>query len=178
MINRLIRRISGQFQAPDEENALLTLYRHRYEIALREERYDSALVFLDRMLEVRPRSLETRMTRARLFEILGNTRRAIDAYLRLLPFAELEDPAAASIVRTSLERLLGGHQNAAGASPGTISTELTEAAPGPVSQIEETGILETESQNPFPAGTIAQSSFVSKESPEDAAVFSPERRTA
>ncbi len=189
MINQILRRISGQVPIQDEQSALVALYHRRYEIALFEERYDSAMVFLDRILEVQPRRLETRISRARLFETIGNSRRAIDAYLRVLPFAEQEDPAAASIVRESLDRLLG-NQKTTGSSEGTISTDETAEESSPSILTEPTVTLPTESQNPFPAGTIAHAEEtrpvgVPNENPpgrstdsEPEAIFSPERRTA
>ena len=107
MIDRLIRRVSGSFRAPlAADDAVIDLYRQRYEIAVTEERWDSALVFLDRILELRPKSMEIRALRAELIERSGDRSRAVDAYLRLLPWAEQENPEVGRRVREALDRLL------------------------------------------------------------------------
>lgn len=172
MIRQILRRFSGQYQIPAEEEALVDLYWKRYEIALFEERFDSALVFLERILELRPRSIETRIARARLFELSGDTRRALDAWLRLLPLAQCEHPLAAEEIRKAIDALIGTGetaQNVTGSSEGTTST--VETSPASLDSISsaEMVTLPTESQYPFPAGQMPT------ESPRSPSTVDPAR---
>lgn len=185
MITRLLRRISGQFDPVSEEEALLALYRRRVEIALSEQRFDAALVFLDRMLEVRPREISLRLERALLLESAGQAARALDAYLRLLPRAQQVAPEAALAIRAGIDRLTGGAgQKTNGSEDGTSETDSTAAASAPPIQSPVSETRPGESQNGFPAG-ITASEEIEVRTAEVAgcddggsAIFSPERLTA
>ncbi len=71
MIEKLFRSLRTPFHATGREEVTLeeevSLYRHRAELALKEERWLDALVFLAKILRLNPYDLAARMTVARTY---------------------------------------------------------------------------------------------------------------
>ena len=71
MIEKLFRSFRSPFSATSREDFTLeeevALYRHRAEVALEEERYSDALVFLAKILRLNPYDLQARMTVAHTY---------------------------------------------------------------------------------------------------------------
>jgi len=71
MIEKLFRSFRTPFGASGREDFTLeeevALYRHRAEVALEEERYSDALVFLAKILRLNPYDLQARMTVAHTY---------------------------------------------------------------------------------------------------------------
>jgi tetratricopeptide (TPR) repeat protein len=71
MIEKLFRSFRSPFGATSREDFTLeeevALYRHRAEVALEEERYSDALVFLAKILRLNPYDLQARTTVAHTY---------------------------------------------------------------------------------------------------------------
>ena len=76
MIEKLFRSFRSPFSATSREDFTLeeevALYRHRAEVALEEERYNDALVFLAKILRLNPYDLQARMTVAHTYHYALN----------------------------------------------------------------------------------------------------------
>jgi len=86
--NRLLSAIRnylpGAWIAP-KNNELITLYRLRYRMALEEMKYDSALIFLNKILELDPINAEAKLCKGEIYHrCLQDYSRAIEQYNKVL----------------------------------------------------------------------------------------------
>ncbi len=86
--NRLLSAIRnclpGAWIAPTN-NELITLYRMRYRMALEEQKYDSALIFLNKILEIDPLNAEAKLCKGEIYHrCLQDYGRAIEQYNKVL----------------------------------------------------------------------------------------------
>jgi tetratricopeptide (TPR) repeat protein len=66
-------------------NELITLYRLRYRMAMEEEKYDTALIFLNKILELDPMNLEAKLCKGEVYHrCLGDYSRAIEQYNKVI----------------------------------------------------------------------------------------------
>ena len=86
--NRLLSTIRnylpGAWIAP-KNNELIALYRLRYRMALEEQKYDSALIFLNKILELDPVNAEAKLCKGEIYHrCLQDYTKAIDQYSKVL----------------------------------------------------------------------------------------------
>ena len=86
--NRLLSTIRnylpGAWIAP-KNNELITLYRMRYRMALEERKYDAALIFLNKILELDPLNAEAKMCKGEIYHrCLQDYGKAIEQYNKVL----------------------------------------------------------------------------------------------
>ena len=68
-----------------KQNELVTLYRLRYKIAMEEEKYDTAMIFLNKILELEPMNVEAKLCKGEIYHrCLGNYPAAIDLYNKVI----------------------------------------------------------------------------------------------
>ena len=100
--NRLLSTIRnylpGAWIAP-KNNELITLYRLRYRMALEEQKYDAALIFLNKILELDPLNAEAKLCKGEIYHrCLQDYARAIEQYNKVLRITgeqrERSDPPA------------------------------------------------------------------------------------
>lgn len=85
-------RLPGAWFSPSPEE-LISLYRLRYRMALEEKKFDTALVFLNRILEVDSRHWEARLLKAELYHRhLSDFSSALDQYNKLIRLSPKEQP--------------------------------------------------------------------------------------
>lgn len=89
-------------------NELISLYRLRYRVALEEERYDTAMIFLNKILEVDPLNLEAKLCIAEIYHRhLGDLGRAVDQYNKVIRLsATSSDDTIHRRARSSLNEIL------------------------------------------------------------------------
>lgn len=76
--------LPGAWLSPAPEE-LVSLYRLRYKMALEEQKYDAALIFLNKILEVDPSNVEAKLCIAELYHRhLGDLGRAVDHYNKVI----------------------------------------------------------------------------------------------
>lgn len=64
---------------------LITLYRLRYRMALDEEKYDTAMIFLNKILELDPMNLEAKLSKGEVYHrCLGDYSLAIEHYNKVI----------------------------------------------------------------------------------------------
>ncbi len=76
--------LPGAWVSPSPQD-LISLYRLRYRMALEEEKYDAALIFLNKILEVDPMNSEAKLCVAELYHRhLGDLGRAVEQYNKVI----------------------------------------------------------------------------------------------
>jgi len=86
--NRLLATLRhylpGAWIAP-KNNELITLYRLRYRMALDEQKYDTALIFLNKILELEPLNAEAKLCKGEIYHrYLQDYTKAIEQYNKVL----------------------------------------------------------------------------------------------
>ena len=86
--NRLLSTIRnylpGAWIAP-KNNELITLYRMRYRMALEEQKYDAALIFLNKILELDPVNVEAKLCKGDIYHrFLQDYPKAIEQYNKVI----------------------------------------------------------------------------------------------
>jgi tetratricopeptide (TPR) repeat protein len=86
---------------------LIALYRLRYRIALDEGKFDSALIFLDKILEVEPANAEAKLLKGELYHRhLRDYGRAVETYSRVIRVANERDREISNRARAGLTELM------------------------------------------------------------------------
>jgi tetratricopeptide (TPR) repeat protein len=80
LLSALLTCLPGAWIDP-KISELISLYRLRYRIALEEERYDSAMIFLNKILEVDPMNAEAKLCKGDIYHrCLADYPKAIEQY--------------------------------------------------------------------------------------------------
>ncbi len=66
LLSTLLTYVPGAWIEP-RDNELISLYRLRYRIALDEQRYDSAMIFLNKILELDPVNVEAKLCKGEIY---------------------------------------------------------------------------------------------------------------
>src|SRR5213080_3647075 len=84
LISTIRSYLPGAWIAP-KNNELITLYRLRYKMALEEQKYDTALIFLNKILELDPMNAEAKLCKGEIYHHgLRDYPRAIEQYNKVL----------------------------------------------------------------------------------------------
>ena len=86
--NRLLSTIRtvlpGAWIEP-RNNELVALYRLRYKMAMEEEKYDTAMIFLNKILELDPMNVEAKLCKGEIYHrCLGDYALAIEQYNKVI----------------------------------------------------------------------------------------------
>ena len=83
-LSTLFRHLPGAWIDP-KENELISLYRLRYKMALEEQKVDTALIFLNKILELDPADIEAKFCKGDIYHrCLHDYPKAIDIYNKVL----------------------------------------------------------------------------------------------
>lgn len=83
-LSTLLTYLPGAWIDP-KNNELITLYRLRYRMAMEEEKYDTAMIFLNKILELDSLNLEAKLCKADIYHrCLGDYPRAIEHYNKVI----------------------------------------------------------------------------------------------
>jgi tetratricopeptide (TPR) repeat protein len=84
LLSTLLTYLPGAWIDP-KNNELVSLYRLRYKIAMEEHRYDSAMIFLNKILEIDPLNLEAKLCKGDIYHrCLGDYPKAIEQYNKVM----------------------------------------------------------------------------------------------
>ena len=84
LLSTLLTYLPGAWIDP-RNNELITLYRLRYRMAMEEEKYDTAMIFLNKILELDPMNLEAKLCKGDIYHrCLGEYDRAIEQYNKVI----------------------------------------------------------------------------------------------
>ena len=76
--------LPGAFIDP-KQSELITLYRLRYKIAMEEEKYDTAMIFLNKILELEPMNVEAKLCKGEIYHrCLNDYTKAIEQYNKVI----------------------------------------------------------------------------------------------
>jgi len=85
--NRLLSTIRnylpGAWIAP-KNNELIALYRLRYRMALEEQKYDAALIFLNKILELDPLNAEAKLCKGDIYHRCRDYSKASEQYNKVM----------------------------------------------------------------------------------------------
>jgi tetratricopeptide (TPR) repeat protein len=87
---------------------LLSLYRLRYRMAMDEEKYDTAMIFLNKILELDPANLEAKLCKGEIYHrCLGDYSSAIEQYNKVIRLsANGTDDAVNSRARAAMSEIM------------------------------------------------------------------------
>ena len=84
LLSTLLTYLPGAWIDP-QNNELVTLYRLRYRMAMEEQKYDTAMIFLNKILELDPMNLEAKLCKGEIYHrCLGDYPRAIEQYNKVI----------------------------------------------------------------------------------------------
>jgi tetratricopeptide (TPR) repeat protein len=83
-ISTLLTYLPGAWIDP-KNNELITLYRLRYKMALEEEKFDTAMIFLNKILELDPMNAEAKLCKGEIYHrCLADYPKAIEQYNKVI----------------------------------------------------------------------------------------------
>src|SRR5512142_1423140 len=83
LLSALLTYLPGAWIDP-KTNELISLYRLRYRIALEEQRYDTAMIFLNKILEVDPMNVEAKLCKGDIYHRIADYPKAIEQYNKVI----------------------------------------------------------------------------------------------
>jgi tetratricopeptide (TPR) repeat protein len=84
LLSTLRTYIPGAWIDP-RNNELIALYRLRYRMAMEEEKYDTAMIFLNKILELEPMNVEAKLCKGEIYHrCLNDYTKAIEQYNKVL----------------------------------------------------------------------------------------------
>jgi hypothetical protein len=108
--NRLLSTIRnylpGAWILP-KNNELITLYRLRYKMALDERKYDAALIFLNKIIELDPLNAEAKLYKGEIYHrCLQDYAKAIEQYKKVLRTTSEKESAVHLRARTGMAEIM------------------------------------------------------------------------
>ena len=93
LLNTLLTYLPGAFIDP-RRNELISLYRLRYNMAMEEKKYDTAMIFLNKILELDPMNTDAKLCKGDIYHrCLRDYPRAIEQYNKVIRISA-DEPAA------------------------------------------------------------------------------------
>ena len=84
LLSTIFRHLPGAWIDP-KNNELISLYRLRYQMALEEQKYDTALIFLNKIVELDPMDHEAKLCKGEIYHhCLKDYSKAIDQYNKVI----------------------------------------------------------------------------------------------
>jgi len=84
LLDTLLTYLPGAWIDP-KNNELISLYRLRYRMAMEEGKFDTAMIFLNKILELDPMNLEAKLCKGDIYHrCLGDYPRAIEQYNKVI----------------------------------------------------------------------------------------------
>lgn len=84
LLSTLFRHLPGAWVDP-KHNELISLYRLRYKMALEEQKYDTAVIFLNKIIELDPRDMDAKLSKAEIYHrCLRDYPKAIEQYNKVI----------------------------------------------------------------------------------------------
>jgi tetratricopeptide (TPR) repeat protein len=84
LLNTLLTYLPGAWIDP-RNNELISLYRLRYKMAMEEHKHDTAMIFLNKILELDPMNAEAKLCKGEIYHrCLGDYTAAIEHYNKVI----------------------------------------------------------------------------------------------
>ncbi|HUR82729.1 MAG TPA: hypothetical protein VM733_18360 [Thermoanaerobaculia bacterium] len=105
LLDTLRNMVPGAWIDP-KNNELITLYRLRYKMAMEEEKYDTAMIFLNKILELDPMNLDAKLCKGDIYHrCLGDYPRAIEQYNKVIRLSD-EDDSVRTRARAAMSEIM------------------------------------------------------------------------
>lgn len=89
------------------DNELITLYRLRYRMAMEEEKFDTAMIFLNKILELDPMNLDAKLSKGEIYHrCLGDYPRAIEQYNKVIRLSAGHNEAVHTRARAAMSEIM------------------------------------------------------------------------
>lgn len=107
LLSTLLTYMPGAWVSPSQ-NDLVALYRQRYRMALEEKKFDIALIFLNKILEVDPLNLEAKLCKGEIYHRhLNDYTRAVEQYKKVIGLTNGDERSDANVrARNSLSEIM------------------------------------------------------------------------
>ena len=107
LLSSLIRHLPGAWVDP-KHNELISLYRLRYRMALEEKKYDTAMIFLNKIIELDSHDLEAKLAKGEIYHhALHDYPKAIEQYNRVIKLtSEKESPKIYQRARAAMAEIM------------------------------------------------------------------------
>ena len=107
LLSAIFRHLPGAWIDP-KQNELIALYRLRYKMAMDEQKYDTAMIFLNKIIELEPMNLEAKLAKGEIYHrCLQDYPRAIEQYNKVLrSTTEREAPAIHVRARAAMAEIM------------------------------------------------------------------------
>src|SRR5687768_8118721 len=107
LLSTLLTYLPGAWIDP-KNNELITLYRLRYRMAMEEEKHDTAMIFLNKILELDPMNLEAKLCKGDIYHrCLGEYPRAIEQYNKVIRLsADGQDETVHTKARAAMSEIM------------------------------------------------------------------------
>jgi tetratricopeptide (TPR) repeat protein len=107
LLSSIIHYMPGAWFTPSS-NELVALYKQRYKMALEEHKYDAALIFLNKILEVDPANLEAKFCKGEIYHRhLNDYTRAVEQYRKIIRLtADRQEDAVHLRAKDSLTEIM------------------------------------------------------------------------
>jgi tetratricopeptide (TPR) repeat protein len=93
LLSTLFRHLPGAWVDP-QHNELISLYRLRYRMAMEEQKYDTAMIFLNKIVELDQHDLEAKLAKAELYHRgLHDYPKAIEQYTKVIKLTSEKESA-------------------------------------------------------------------------------------
>ncbi len=84
LLSTLLTYLPGAWIDP-KDNELIALYRLRYKMAVEEQKYDTAMIFLNKILELDPMNVEAKLCKGEIYHrFLHDYPKAIEQYNKVI----------------------------------------------------------------------------------------------
>ena len=106
LLSTLMTYLPGAWIDP-RNNELITLYRLRYKMAMEEQKYDTAMIFLNKILELDPMNLDAKLSKGELYHrCLGDYPRAIEQYNKVIRLSAGSNEAVHTKARLAMSEIM------------------------------------------------------------------------
>ena len=107
LLSTLLTYLPGAWIDP-RNNELITLYRMHYKMAMEERKYDSAMIFLNKILELDPMNLDAKLCKGEIYHrCLGDYPRAIEQYNKVIRLsATAQDETVNTRARAAMSEIM------------------------------------------------------------------------
>ena len=106
LLSTLLTYLPGAWIDP-RNHELITLYRLRYKMAMEEQKHDTALIFLNKILELDPMNLEAKLCKGEVYHrCLGDYSRAIEQYNKVIRLSDGQDDTVNTRARANMSEIM------------------------------------------------------------------------
>jgi tetratricopeptide (TPR) repeat protein len=107
LLSTLFKALPGAWIDP-KQNELISLYRLRYRMALEEQKFDTAMIFLNKILELDPRNLEAKLCKGEIYHrYMNDYTLAVEQYNKVIRMsAEQQDHVIHQRARAAMSEIM------------------------------------------------------------------------